>query len=84
MDTGMAGAELVPLARIIATLEGPGSERQLEGVLGVLVQQLGAGASLDPRVFLELFCGVEALLSRGGGSASATAAGGGRRCRGCR
>ncbi len=71
---GIAGAELVPLARIIATLEGPGSERQLEGVLGVLVQQLSATVSLDPRVFLELFCGVEALLSRGDASASATVA----------
>ena len=71
---GVAGAELVPLARIIATLEGPGAERQLEGVLGVLVQQLNAAAAgLDPRVFFELFCGLEILLSRGSASTSAMA-----------
>ena len=76
METGggVAGAELVPLARIIATLEGPGAERQLEGVLGVLVQQLNAAAGgLDPRVFFELFCGLEILLSRGSASTSALA-----------
>ena len=67
------GAELVPLARILATLEGPGSERQLEGVLGVLIQQLKVATPLDPHVFVELFCGLEELLSRGSAAAAPAA-----------
>eukprot|EP01046_Picozoa_sp_COSAG06_P003682 COSAG06_NODE_147_length_22091_cov_70.669880_5_plen_1348_part_00 len=76
MAAGADGAELVPLARIIATLDGPGAERQLEGVLGVLRQQLQQAPSLSDRVVMELFCGLEALLSRGSAAAPASGSGG--------
>ena len=64
------GSHLVPLARILATLDGPGAERQLQGVLGVLSQQLDSAPPLSEAVFMEMLCGVQALLARGSGGGS--------------
>ena len=64
-DASADGGHLVPLVRMLATIDGPGHERQLEGVLGVLAGQLQATPTLAERPFMEIFCSLEGLLARG-------------------